>query len=657
MKTEWMKALPFLFLVACAGSVGEPIEEPVDPKDECVFCDSKADAFGISRESYLAAGIVKLANEATFEELDDDVPLDVRAARGIVAQRPFEFIEQIDTVSYVGRVAFANLARYAQDNGYVPYCGDGELQNLLEACDDGNENDGDGCSSTCAVEQGTGASYLAEQSGVIIGADINVPLVHANTYYLRQRSWSGLGLGDELIALLERADGINANSEADDKISFDELVILSKEPFYSSLFTDEKDALEDAWKLLEVSSAPISVVQYQGPNISREVPFTSKVERVGPIVVDPVRRISSLDSETLRDVCRRLQQMQGTNADGDDETVELADVEKALADYEPVFTSSEMWQLEQLHELYFEEATPEFGGDFSIEFDQLPDGDRQRYVVGDFDGYEFRITVKQEVQWDGADPDSGWLSWDANLRTETSIKPILTHNGEWEGTTCGYWTICPPFEHRGIHFLRLDGTEVNGGTRHGIFLMEHFKDGERIYNRLVEFKTTFADIDRVRTYHNEYAAARPSLTDGTPLSLRKKDVVSYNDRNYTRFKPAEVQTIFNTNVKKFFPDSWGKLERQLQPGRYEEFEGVVLEIHESRAAIAYWGTCEMPFAFDKGDMETENCGGKRVEIDFLNDATLRVYDGGRLQGEALLYKNSFHSGTPLDLDRSYYIVK
>lgn len=143
---------------ACSGPETEPPEESTaDPIDECVFCDDgKADAFGISRESYLAYGIIELANTASERELDEEVGLDSRAARGIVARRPFFFIEEIDTVPYVGKSAFESLAAFAKDGGYVPSCGDGGLQSLIEACDDGNTVDGDGCSAMCTVEAGGG---------------------------------------------------------------------------------------------------------------------------------------------------------------------------------------------------------------------------------------------------------------------------------------------------------------------------------------------------------------------------------------------------------------------------------------------------------------------------------------------------------------------
>jgi hypothetical protein len=69
-----------------------------------------------------AVGVLALVNDpATSEEiLDDDVPLDARAARNLVAGRPFASIDEIDAVAYVGPVAMENLAAYAAARGYTP---------------------------------------------------------------------------------------------------------------------------------------------------------------------------------------------------------------------------------------------------------------------------------------------------------------------------------------------------------------------------------------------------------------------------------------------------------------------------------------------------------------------------------------------------------
>jgi len=56
--------------------------------------------------------ILHIANSATFEVLDDDVGLDRRAAAGIVEQRPFATVSDLDAVPYVGPSALADLLGY-----------------------------------------------------------------------------------------------------------------------------------------------------------------------------------------------------------------------------------------------------------------------------------------------------------------------------------------------------------------------------------------------------------------------------------------------------------------------------------------------------------------------------------------------------------------
>lgn len=62
--------------------------------------------------------------------------------------------------------------------GHVPYCGDGEVNGyyslpIVEACDDGNTIDNDGCSSTCQLETcGDGIVQTAEACEIVDGETI-----------------------------------------------------------------------------------------------------------------------------------------------------------------------------------------------------------------------------------------------------------------------------------------------------------------------------------------------------------------------------------------------------------------------------------------------------------------------------------------------------
>lgn len=135
-----------------AGCADFEAGELSDPADECVYCDDKADSFAVNPRGYEAHAVVELANRAPFDELDVEVGLYSTAAEGIVANRPFERIEEIDDVRWVGRQSIRALAEYVREEGMVGACGDAVVQTGIESCDDGNQRSGDGCSSVCGPD-------------------------------------------------------------------------------------------------------------------------------------------------------------------------------------------------------------------------------------------------------------------------------------------------------------------------------------------------------------------------------------------------------------------------------------------------------------------------------------------------------------------------
>lgn len=72
------------------------------------------------------AGMLAFLNDASTTEtlLDIDVALDRRAARNLIAQRPFASFDEIDAVPYVGGVALQKILTWALDNGWVEVGGD-----------------------------------------------------------------------------------------------------------------------------------------------------------------------------------------------------------------------------------------------------------------------------------------------------------------------------------------------------------------------------------------------------------------------------------------------------------------------------------------------------------------------------------------------------
>lgn len=645
------------------------VDETSDPKDECALCgDEKADAFFIKRESYLAYGVIKLANTASFETLDDDVRLDKRAARGIVDKRPFEFVEQIDTVPYVGKRAFTKLAQYAKDKGFVPYCGDGELQVLLEKCDDGNNVDGDGCSSTCTGEQvnpgpANDVAFFKAHPDLIQGKDINVSMVNADSFYLRSRRVEDSRYPERIKSLLTRADGIKANEDRDGKVSFDELVLLSTEPFFSSLFAEEKAALNDVWALYEVSTKPVINVEYDGPPVNHSVPFTTRIVRPGPRTVASSMSIRTLERSSYRELSQRLQQLPGCNADNDPNTISIADLDKAKADYEQVLTPSEYSDLDRIKAIFIDNAEPSEGGDFVVTFNTFPSPKTTSGDLAAFDDYQFRYNTLLRVDYDAHD-DKGWTTGniiDVNMKSEYSMWTQLLYKGS-SNVVCSY-SCSKPFNHANISFIRLSGQSAEAGRQTGVMLMEHWVGGQRIYNRVMDFKETYNHANGVDKYHNEFATARPELADGTPLSLRKNGTQTYyrgryKKYTYQRFKLVEVQTAFNKNLQKFFPNYWDTLSYYIKPGRYNDFDGVVLDVHQSRVMIAYFDGCEKAFYYNQFDIKTEPCenSGRWLDIDLLNrNPVLRIWRGSSFQSKRKFYRDG--NEAYIGIDKSYYVIK
>lgn len=107
------------------------------PEDEAFLSGGKADG-GIEEGSADALGVLAVVNTLSQVQLDDDVGLDGRAARGIVRHRQggdgsdgtadddrFDTLVELDAISYVGRAAFARLLEYARDHGFVMVGGGG----------------------------------------------------------------------------------------------------------------------------------------------------------------------------------------------------------------------------------------------------------------------------------------------------------------------------------------------------------------------------------------------------------------------------------------------------------------------------------------------------------------------------------------------------
>ncbi|MEM6958522.1 MAG: hypothetical protein AAF645_22760, partial [Myxococcota bacterium] len=104
------------YLLALGACVA--VDEPGDGRDDCATCiGGRADGFGIEEGSCDAQVVLQVANSASQVTLDIDASLNVRAADGIVAARPFDSLQALDDVPYVGPAAIRNLLDYGLAQG------------------------------------------------------------------------------------------------------------------------------------------------------------------------------------------------------------------------------------------------------------------------------------------------------------------------------------------------------------------------------------------------------------------------------------------------------------------------------------------------------------------------------------------------------------
>ncbi len=98
--------------ITSVGCLGED-DDPVDGEDDVfVTDDGKTDVAGIAERSAEACAVLRLAREASFQELDDVVKLNRLAVQAIVGARANRFfvnLADLDRVKHVGPVAFRRM--------------------------------------------------------------------------------------------------------------------------------------------------------------------------------------------------------------------------------------------------------------------------------------------------------------------------------------------------------------------------------------------------------------------------------------------------------------------------------------------------------------------------------------------------------------------
>ena len=126
MRTQIWFGLALAGISACAAT-----DTGSDAENDSFLNGGKADG-GIAEGSLEAAGVLRVANEASLATLKGDVGLVTRTANRIIAFRAgndaalgtgddqrFQTLAQLDAVPYVGPVALEELLAYAEAQGYV----------------------------------------------------------------------------------------------------------------------------------------------------------------------------------------------------------------------------------------------------------------------------------------------------------------------------------------------------------------------------------------------------------------------------------------------------------------------------------------------------------------------------------------------------------
>ena len=112
--------LPF---AGCGGEDADSeaeLAQRQDGEDDRFVSFGKEDSNGVEDRSWEAECVLNVANNATVEQLDDDMSLWSTAAKNIVAGRPYRTLEALDDVRWVGWYAFRQLKKYAEAEGMCP---------------------------------------------------------------------------------------------------------------------------------------------------------------------------------------------------------------------------------------------------------------------------------------------------------------------------------------------------------------------------------------------------------------------------------------------------------------------------------------------------------------------------------------------------------
>lgn len=217
-------------------------------------------------------GLLAFLNEPSVDVdvLDDDVPLDVRAARNLIHHRDgydgiagssddnlFDSVQEVDDIKYVGTSALNNLYAYTADHGFVPEGGD------VLGTWDGVEFTADQAVAVLALVNTASHGLLDDDIGldrraadsIVAGRDIDTILALSELYFIGRSALEklvdyagvepeGLPAGEDCLDRSECQDGLTCYGFVnDDSTEFGKCVDMSVDGEGDNCDTDA-DCLE-----------------------------------------------------------------------------------------------------------------------------------------------------------------------------------------------------------------------------------------------------------------------------------------------------------------------------------------------------------------------------------------------------------------------------
>ncbi len=119
---------------------------------------------GIESQSVLDYGTYSELNETQMKMLMENFIQNYVDYIGETGNLYFVFGNR-QKINVIGYQQLTNESVCIKVNPVVPWCGDGKVNQLGEECDDNNDDNGDGCSSECKLENATSCNHNNNRAG------------------------------------------------------------------------------------------------------------------------------------------------------------------------------------------------------------------------------------------------------------------------------------------------------------------------------------------------------------------------------------------------------------------------------------------------------------------------------------------------------------